>query len=487
MAKLKLLVDLKPALDGYAGIPQESRLLFAGLRHLDDDFVTDGLLQHGSGFITTSPHGAQSRDVPPHVQVMGCSRTVVSFCRNAVKTYVPGLPKSVQRYFALQELRWWAWRGRAVPLGSFASDLFDDFLWRHLFAKTLAVADKERVVRARFRTLAHGRKQFHQTGLASFSRLIKPRHVQVQTQGYDVLIAQTPFPARVSPGTQLVIRYHDAFPILMPHTISDVAFHQASHFAALRQNVADGALFACVSDATRADLLRIFPQAQAVTIPNMVCAAFRPSQAPRERVRAIIINRLAEGDGRAPQDEGEDFPYLLMVSTLEPRKNHALLISAWERLKYAGEHPDLKLILVGNRGWKDEPLLAQMRPWQKRGALYHLSHVPADELRVLYSHAALTVCPSFAEGFDYSGVEAMRCGGLVAASDIPVHREIYGAAAAYFNPYHVAEASYVMARLLSRETQQARAQRRGEALAIARRYDRKAILPLWRDFLTKLT
>ncbi|MDR7927306.1 hypothetical protein RIE95_09980 [Acidithiobacillus thiooxidans] len=48
-----------------------------------------------------------------------------------------------------------------------------------------------------------------------------------------------------------------------------------------------------------------------------------------------------------------------------------------------------------------------------------LHSVPAEALRLLFRQAVVTVCPSVGEGFDFSGVEAMRCGGVVAASDIP--------------------------------------------------------------------
>lgn len=60
-----------------------------------------------------------------------------------------------------------------------------------------------------------------------------------------------------------------------------------------------------------------------------------------------------------------------------------------------------------------------------------------------------TVCPSLAEGFYFSGVEAMRSGGAVLASDIPVHREMYADAAEYFNPYCVESLLGAMKRVLS--------------------------------------
>jgi len=51
-----------------------------------------------------------------------------------------------------------------------------------------------------------------------------------------------------------------------------------------------------------------------------------------------------------------------------------------------------------------------------------------------YKHARGIICPSFGEGFDFSGVEAMMSGGAVVASDIAVHHEIYSDAAQFRNP-----------------------------------------------------
>jgi len=86
------------------------------------------------------------------------------------------------------------------------------------------------------------------------------------------MIAETPYPGRVAPNTQMVVRYHDAIPLLLPHTIADRSYHQSSHYQALDRNVRDGAWFACVSDSTRRDLVSIYPAAEerSVTIHNMV-------------------------------------------------------------------------------------------------------------------------------------------------------------------------------------------------------------------------
>lgn len=170
-----------------------------------------------------------------------------------------------------------------------------------------------------------------------------------------------------------------------------------------------------------------------------------------------------------------------MVSTLEPRKNHLLLVSAWERLKYTSM-PNLKLVVVGNKGWNYEVLLESFQPWAKQGELFHLSNLPVTELRVLYKHAAATICPSVGEGFDYSGVEAMQSGGVVISSDIPVHREIYQQASEYFNPYSSENASMVIQRVLAEEGVSIRHTLRHHGRQVSALYTPDNILPKWDAF-----
>jgi glycosyltransferase involved in cell wall biosynthesis len=146
----------------------------------------------------------------------------------------------------------------------------------------------------------------------------------------------------------------------------------------------------------------------------------------------------------------------------------------------------LQLVLVGMMGWDNEAIVAKLLPWVARGQLHVLEDVPAADLRLLYRHASATVCPSFGEGFGFSGVEAMRCGGVVAASDLPVHREVYGDAAEYFNPYSASEMSRALAGLIGT----AGASRRAELVTlgadVAERYLPERVLPQWGTFLNAM-
>jgi glycosyltransferase involved in cell wall biosynthesis len=190
------------------------------------------------------------------------------------------------------------------------------------------------------------------------------------------------------------------------------------------------------------------------------------------------------GGAQSASRPGAALPYLLMVSTIEPRKNHLSLLSAWESLRTTFD-PDLQLVLVGSIGWESEPIMRRLKPWVKRGGLHLLEDVPAQELRLLYRHARCVVCPSVYEGFDFSGVEAMRCGGVVLASDIPVHRDVYGAASEYFNPYSVDELEQSLVHLLSPAAAVRRAELVAEGERVSLQYTPERILPQWHQFLSE--
>jgi glycosyltransferase involved in cell wall biosynthesis len=279
--------------------------------------------------------------------------------------------------------------------------------------------------------------------------------------------------------------------------------HQATHFRALEANVRNGAWFACVSETTRQDLLKIFPEAEArsITIHNMVSHNYFPETPDVRSAKRVVRARLYEKSGWLPKfltgREKEAFyrkhidasglRYLLMVSTIEPRKNHARLIAAWEYLK-ANVDPELKLVIVGTLGWDNDSIHAAASGWIERGEIFMLNAVPAGDLRVLFRNALATVCPSLGEGFDYSGVEAMASGGITIASDIPVHREVYDDAAAFFDPYSTTSLVGVLQQVLYDEgSPELVEQLRARGQQVSGRYQPEAILPKWQQFLTRLT
>jgi hypothetical protein len=492
---MKLLLELRPALDGHAGIPQETRLLFAGLAGLPG-LQVQGLIQSSSLPID---RGLPLRDgridpaIAPDRRIDRLSKVVVSMQPAVGVNALENLRRRLRRYGGPLRAAAGSLVGLREPLSGFDATHFQDFIWRTLFARTLPLAHFDTVTACDYRILGLPYGVTATLGALSgfLGHAVFPR---IDTRGTDILLAETPYPGIPARGTRLVVRYHDAVPLLMPHTIKNRAQHRAAHFHALRRNARDGAWFACVSDATRADLLSVLPELEprAVTIPNMVLERPESEIADAGHVPEIIWsrkNRAAPEGGGAPlppEQAARGAPdYLLMVSTLEPRKNHAALLDAWEMLRSRG-HPALHLVCVGGMGWQHEDIIGRFRPWLARGGVHLLSDVPAADLRTLYRHARATVCPSFSEGFDYSGVEAMQCGGAVVASDIRVHRDVFGHAAEYFNPYSAPELAAALERVIGPPAAARRAALVADGAAVAARYRPQVVLPLWQAFLERV-
>lgn len=507
--QIRVLLEMRPAFEGFAGIPQETRLLFRGLRMLDG-VDTEGMIQtsHRTLARGTAIKGRSFRRLSQARRLNRYSRVIVSLAEKPYRTLLDEILGYIEKRLAATALSLRSLTGLGrIKLTQFEAANFADFTWRTLFSKTLPATDFDLVSHANHRICSVPWHTMHMAGLKSMSVMPNPHYAQLETEGVDVFIAQTPYPARIDRKTAFVVRYHDAIPVLMPHTIPDKSLHQATHFYALSSNVRSGAYFACVSESTRRDLLRMFPEVEkrAVTIYNMVSHHYFREEAKLERVPEIIRSRLHEGDASKGVElhpkffslrEQENFyrrvltekplKYLLIVSTVEPRKNHSRLLAAWEVLKSEVD-PDLKVVIVGGLGWDYAGILKNFRSWIDRGELFMLNAVPAPDLRVLYRNAAATVCPSLGEGFDFSGVESMRSGGIVAASDIPVHREVYADAAEYFDPYSTGSLVKALTKMLYQpDAAQVQETLRKNGDPVSARYLPDVILPQWENFIERV-
>jgi alpha-1,2-rhamnosyltransferase len=127
-------------------------------------------------------------------------------------------------------------------------------------------------------------------------------------------------------------------------------------------------------------------------------------------------------------------PVFLMVSTIEPRKNHAYLLEAFEQLWAQGNQ--VRLVFVGRVGWEVKTLMERIASHSQLNRLFFVFNDLNDaELSYCYSNASALVFPSFAEGFGLPIIEALEHALPVIASDIPVHREIGGDILMYIDPY----------------------------------------------------
>lgn len=129
-------------------------------------------------------------------------------------------------------------------------------------------------------------------------------------------------------------------------------------------------------------------------------------------------------------------PYFICLGTIEPRKNHLLLLNIWRAIvtQYGAENAPM-LLIAGRRGWENENVIDMLeRCAELRGVVRELDRVPDTELRPLVADARALLMPSFAEGFGLPVAEALAAGTPVIASDLPAHREVGGAVPDYLDP-----------------------------------------------------
>ncbi|KTT31898.1 hypothetical protein RSA46_04700 [Pseudomonas oryzihabitans] len=139
--------------------------------------------------------------------------------------------------------------------------------------------------------------------------------------------------------------------------------------------------------------------------------------------------------------------FILSVATLEPRKNLARLLRAFESL-----HSTLRqrypLVLAGAPGWHNSELAELMTRLQAAGELLFLGYVDQRHIPALYANATLLAYPSLYEGYGMPIAEAMASGCPVLTSKVSSMPEVAGDAAVLVDPLDESSIAAGLKRLL---------------------------------------
>ena len=219
-------------------------------------------------------------------------------------------------------------------------------------------------------------------------------------------------------GSGGVFFVHDLIPLEFPEFNRP---QEPGRHAARMQTVSEHAQQVLVnSEATRQALLRHLGQ--------------RGLRLPPVSVLPLGVEpRFGDGMGIAPLRPA--VPYFVVLSTIEPRKNHLLLLQAWRRWIESAGAGAARLVVLGRRGWENQlvfnmldrmPLLA--------GHVAECAGLSDPQLGALLRGARALLSPTFAEGFGLPVAEALTLGTPVLASAIEAHREVGGDYAEYLDP-----------------------------------------------------
>ena len=235
-----------------------------------------------------------------------------------------------------------------------------------------------------------------------------------------------------------VLMVHDLTPRTHPsrHTLANRFCFNAYLEASLEAATA----VVVGSTATSIELVHVFPRVRdkLTQISYGVDGFFSPTD---DNDEAEITRRRFSG-GK---------PFILHLGTLEPRKGIIVLIEAWEQLA-AEEGPSPDLVLAGSEGWGTTAILERISRSPHHERIHRTGYVSRSDARALLRHASAFVLASEAEGFGLPLAEAIACGAVAVASDIPSLRECGGEAAIYVPPCNPALLADALRRALEPAT-----------------------------------
>ena len=186
--------------------------------------------------------------------------------------------------------------------------------------------------------------------------------------------------------------------------------------ASVPRSVREADLVLGDSENTRQDIIELLgvrPDRVEVVYPG-VGGAFRVIE---DRQALEVVAR----------EYGLNYPFILSVGTLEPRKNLDTLLDAYAKLRRSGDL-DHKLVIAGGKGWLYDGVFRRVEEHALENDVLFLDYVPEEHLPALYNLSDLLVFPSLYEGFGLPPLEAMACGTPVITSDSSSLPEVVGEA-----------------------------------------------------------
>lgn len=179
------------------------------------------------------------------------------------------------------------------------------------------------------------------------------------------------------------------------------------------------------------------------------------SEATRDDLRqfygvdSVVIHHGVEQEFFDLADRREDGGYLLCASTTHPHKNHERLLRVFHMLLQ--EHPELRLVLTGVRGFVTDRVESLVRELHLQSAVELKGWVPREELHELFRRARGFIYPTRFEGFGLPVLEAMAAGLPLACSRIEPLQTIVAGAAWLFDPDSDEEMLVAMRHVACRE------------------------------------
>ncbi|MEQ9692858.1 glycosyltransferase family 1 protein [Shimia sp. SDUM112013] len=214
------------------------------------------------------------------------------------------------------------------------------------------------------------------------------------------------------PKARVTLFLHDTIPLDFPQYQTPLSVKKFEKFLMRAQRFAD--MILCNSQVSKEDVQR--HMANWGDVP------------PIHVAHLGLDERCFQIDDNPSLPEELKAPYFVALGTIEPRKNHGLLLDLWAELEAsAGMEVIPTLVICGRRGWMNEDVFARLDQIRKNGRHVLELNQPSDAyIAALLKGSAGLVFPSLAEGYGLPPIEAAALGVPVLCNDLPVLREVLG-------------------------------------------------------------
>ncbi|OLP59208.1 hypothetical protein BJF93_04730 [Xaviernesmea oryzae] len=126
-------------------------------------------------------------------------------------------------------------------------------------------------------------------------------------------------------------------------------------------------------------------------------------------------------------------PFFTILGTIEPRKNHLLLLNIWREMAMQGDAP--RLLVLGKRGWENENIVDMLeRCDYLKDHVVEFDGLTDGEVQTLLTASAALLFPSFCEGLGIPLLEAAALGVPAVVADLEVFREIAPPGTTFLSP-----------------------------------------------------
>lgn len=269
-------------------------------------------------------------------------------------------------------------------------------------------------------------------------RLLKKYHIDV------VLHVKNVVPLTVK--TPSVVVVHDLLHLLQPEVYKTADSMYMQYM--MKKTLPQAKKIIAVSQNTKKDLL--------YAIPNLT----------DEKVDVIYEDAMPRFDSAVSKSMKSAFQkqhnvpekFILLTSSLSPRKNVERLLEAFSRVQNSIDH---HLVVTGGKAWKQESIHAKLTELELQDRVHILGFIPDEDMATLYQLADMYVYPSLYEGFGIPVLEAFASKTPVICSNTSSIPEVAGDGAYVVNPTSVEEIADAISAVATNEQLRAELIERG--------------------------